>query len=110
MIKITLFAAVLLLFAFTSVMSKTSAEVNQDQGYYIFTDSKPDAEYTYLGTIQCKVTQAIIHPNYNGLCSANPTYDQMKADFIKQAKKKYKDGEALIINASNFTADVVKFK
>lgn len=90
----------------------TNAEANQVQGVYIFTDSKPVQDYEYLGTVKNGMVQAPTditgRPVLGTVC--DPTYNQLRDDLIKRAKKKYKDFSGIIINPDNNTADVIKFK
>lgn len=89
-----------------------TAEVNQEQGIYIFTDSKPIQIYEYLGTVKNGMIQTPTDitgaPKLGTIC--DPTYNQLKGSLIKQAKKKYKDFSAIIINGGAMTGDVIKFK
>jgi hypothetical protein len=76
-------------------VSKSTANVEIVQGVRVFHDSKPVMEYEYLGTV--KMTIAL-----------TGNYSEVRDYMIKQAKKKYPMGEAIIIDGSK--ADVVKFK
>jgi len=76
-------------------VSKSTANVEILQGIRIFHDAKPVMEYEYLGTVKMTI-------------SLTGGYSEVRNYMIKQAKKKYPTGEAIIIDGSK--ADVVKFK
>jgi hypothetical protein len=77
---------------------KNLAEVEQIQGLYIFTDSKPVTEYEYLGTIK---TGAVV---------MSSKHKDVMSILLKKAKKEYPTGEAIILSSDYFEADVIKFK
>lgn len=98
--------ATCMLFGFTIITTyeanNSTAEVEQMQGLYIFSDSKPVKEYEYLGSVKS---------NTGGFGS--PQYTGVRDRLIKNAKKKYPNGEGLILNlktGSADLADVIKFK
>ena len=81
---------------------KAQATVNQVQGVYIFIDSKPVADYTYLGTVDTK-----------GVVSSNPQYTVVRDKLIKRIKKDWPaaDGVIFSFNAGGKDhADAIKFK
>lgn len=81
--------------------TKSIAEVNQVQGYYIFVDSKPTAEYEYIGTV--KVSISFISEQYQSVRDA----------LIKKARKEYPLGNGIIFHfhdGGTDKADVIKFK
>ena len=99
-------AVIFILFLFLASFSpliyevkNNTAEVDQEDGLYIFTDSKPVAEYETLGFI---VTSIPIMDNY----------ETQRDAFIKKAKNKYKTLEGLILhtNPTNVQAEVIRFK
>lgn len=78
---------------------KSSAEVEQYEGLYIFTDSKPLMETEYLGTVKSTfgATQ----------------YEDVRDKLIKKAKKEFPKAEALIISlkaGGTDKCDAIKFK
>jgi hypothetical protein len=80
--------------------TKATSEVEQMQGLYIFTDSKPVLEYEYLGTVK---TTFAVDVQYVG------TRDKM----IRKAKKKFPEAEGIIIqfkSGGTDKGDVIKFK
>ena len=82
-------------------VKKSTAEVEQMQGLYIFTDSKPVAEYEYLGTVKLSL----------GLGSGQ--YQNVRNVLIKRAKKEYPQSDAIILllkDGGTDRADVIKFK
>jgi len=78
------------LFAFT-VMNyepkKSTAEVDQIQGYYIFAKGKPVKEYEYLGTV-------------NGPTIGNHEFDNLVELMVKNAKKDFPQANALIFDGA----------
>ena len=83
-------------FGFAIVTSKGAAEVEQEQGLYLFIKSKPTTEYEFLGTVK---TGAVV-PNYK--------FETILDILLKRAKKDYPAGEAIIMR--DYEADVIKFK
>ena len=67
--------------------TKATGEVEQMQGLYIFTDSKPVSEYEYLGTVK---TTFAVDVQYVG------TRDKM----IRKAKKSFQKQKVLSYNLS----------
>ena len=85
---------------FTS--EKATATVNQVQGVYIFIDSKPVTDYTYLGTVDTK-----------GIATDNPQYTVIRDKLITRIKKDWPaaDGVIFSFNAGGRDhADAIKFK
>ena len=81
---------------------KATATVNQVQGVYIFIDSKPVAEYQFLGTVDTK-----------GIISGNPQYTVVRDKLLKRIKKDWPaaDGVIFSFNAGGRDhADAIKFK
>ncbi len=96
-----LFIVAAAIFSFKTKSNNSLAEVNQIGGYYIFVDSKPSAEYDYLGTVKGAgfVSSAQYQPVRDGL--------------IRKARKKFPNGDGLIFNFANGSVDkvdVIKFK
>lgn len=92
------------LFSFTHLQTaydarKSTAEVEQYQGIYIFTDCKPVLEYEYIG----KVTAFWI---------AKTDYETVRDEITRQVKKKQKDANAVILHFSegSYTGDAIKIK
>ena len=84
-------------------VKKSTAEVNQIQGIFIFTNSKPLSEYEYLGSIK---TSSIVSL---GSAQYQPVRDKM----IKKIKKDYPQANGAIFyfnNGSADKADAIKFK
>lgn len=85
--------------AATHDIKKNCGEVQQLQGLYIFTDSKPLTEYKYLGTVT-------VSTGWSG------QYQPVRDKLIKKAKDDFKDADGLILNfVKNGVdkADVIKF-
>lgn len=81
-------------------VKKSTAEVSQVQGLYIFTDSTPVSEYEYLGTVNASI-------------GMSGQYTDVKNSLIKKTKKEYADADGIIIylvTGSTDKADVIKFK
>ena len=110
--NVFLFSAIVALFAFNAVSrpeNLSAANVEQVQGIYIFTDSKPVASYKYIETIKSKSVQPGTDPLGKpiGNCFCDLSYTGLRDDFIRQAKKKYKTANAMIINAAEGKADLI---
>lgn len=73
--------------------SPAHAVVNQEQGLYIFVDSKPASEYEYLGTVKS-----------NGLLGG-PQYADVKKRLIAKVKKEYPKANGIILNFNNGGSD-----
>ena len=92
-----------ILFAFVAISyepQKETAEVEQMEGLYIFTDCKPVLEYEYLGTIKASV----------GLSGQ---YQSVRNKLIKKAKKEFPNAEALIFHfkaGGTDRCDAIKYK
>ncbi|HAF30562.1 MAG TPA: hypothetical protein DCG75_16080 [Bacteroidales bacterium] len=86
-------------------IDKSIAKVNQSQGFYLFADCDPVAEYEYLGTVKNKV-------GMSELGVGNDDYETVKGRLIKKAKKEFPDGDGIIFDFSKDKgqADVIKFK
>lgn len=103
-IKTTLLIVATITFmSFTAVyiIKPNTAEVSQIEGLYVFTDSKPVAEYEYLGTVK------------NNLSLRGSQYTSIRNKLISKAKKEYPNADAVIMSFSaggTDKADVVKFK
>ena len=83
-------------------VKKSTAEAEQLQGIYIFTDSKPVKEYEYLGTVK-----------RNTLGFGGAQYTDVRDGLIKRCKEDYPsaDGLLLILKAGSADrADAIKFK
>ena len=79
---------------------KSTAEVEQYQGIYVFSDSKPVNEYEYLGTVQ---------RNTRGFGSSQ--YADVRDGLIKKTKSKYPEADGMILilkSGSADRADVIK--
>lgn len=80
----------------------STAEVEQYEGIFIFTDSKPVKEYDYLGTIKGP-----------SITWDGGQYFGLRNSLIKKCKKDYPSANALILHPNNNgfdKADVIKFK
>lgn len=98
LVGLTLFA--LVSFKSSYEPGKKTADVNTYEGVYIFTDSKPVKEYTYLGTVKSV-----------GAFSSGQ-YEQVRNKLIKLAKKEYPGCEGIILelkDGGTDKADVIKF-
>ena len=79
---------------------KSTSEVDQMQGLYIFTDSHPVLEYEYLGTV--KVTVGM-----------DTQYQGVRNKLIDKARKDYPNADALIMqfkSGGTDRCDAIKFK
>ncbi len=95
-----------ILFACTLLAAKQNpnvnhAEVNQLQGLYVFTDSKPVQEYEYLGTVK------------TGIGFNSGQYQPVRDLMIRKIKKQFPnaDGAIFFFNDGNADrCDAIKFK
>lgn len=76
---------------------KNLAEVNQIEGYFIFTDSKPVNEFEYLGTVK---------PSHKRI--SNPQYTNVRDAMIQDAKSQYPRADALILTLNAGGVDLVE--
>ncbi len=79
---------------------KATGEVEQMQGLYIFTDSKPVLEYEYLGTVK-----AII--------GWDSQYQGVRDKLISKAKKEFPSADGVIMqfkSGGTDRCDAIKFK
>jgi len=81
---------------------KNTAEVDQIQGFYIFTKGKPVKEYEYLGTVK-------------GPLVGNHEFDNLVELMVKNAKKDFPNANALIFDGAikqthNTKVSAVKIK
>jgi hypothetical protein len=81
------------LIAFRVPHDTNKAEVNQVQGIFIFTDSKPVADYTYLGTIK------------SSFVSLNPQYTNIRDRLISKLKEKFPQANGAILSFNSGGAD-----
>lgn len=78
-----------------------TAEVEQYEGIYIFTDSKPVKETDYLGSVKV------------GMSLGSGQYTEIRDKLIKKAKKEYPTCQGIIIHLKDGDtdkADAIKFK
>ena len=113
--KKIIIAAAVLVAGFSTVkftIDQRTAEVNQFQGFYIYTDCKPVSEFTYIATVKAtKLQLGQATGTDAGLTYCDLTYSQLKDNLIEQAKKKHKGkGNGMIINTENNTADLIDLK
>lgn len=102
--KITLLFTGLIVLSFLSFISysnKAASEASAINGIYIFTDSKPLAEYEVIGEVK------IGFGSFN-----NSTYAEARNRLIELCKRDYPTGEGLLINAEKVSmkAKVIDFK
>lgn len=79
---------------------KATGEVDQMQGLYIFTDSKPVLEYEYLGTVKAAFAW-------------DSQYQGVRDNLIKKAKKDFPNADGLIMqfkSGGTDKCDAIKFK
>lgn len=85
---------------FRLLEDKSLAKVERIQGIYIFSDSRPVADYDVVGTMKI------------GLMG-NPQYEKLRNEFIREMKWKYKEADGLILHLNNGgadTAEAIKLK
>lgn len=101
--KIFIPAAILALFAFNSISydtTKATATVQQLQGVYIFVDSKPVAEYKYLGTVKLSRKE-----NRQQINSGQ--YQNVRDALLTRLKKDYPAADGAIFSFYDGGADQV---
>jgi hypothetical protein len=76
---------------------KSTAEVEQEEGLYVFYRSKPVREYTYLGTYKI-----------GAIWDDNPRLLFNK--LVKKTREKFPDAEAVIIDNEMGKCDAIVFK
>ncbi len=84
-------------------LKKSTAEVEQLQGLYIFTDSKPLMEYEYLGTVSNKGSLGLGDTQYSGV----------RDKLISRCKKDYPQADGIIFtfkSGGTDRADAIRFK
>lgn len=92
------------LFAFTVTnyeINKSTAEVNQILGYYVFVDSKPLKEYKYLGTVD------------KAMSWGSGQYQDVRDAILRKARKKYPEANGLIFHfkdGGTDSVDVIQFE
>lgn len=102
--KTLFFLFVLFLSVASSVsyqVKKSTGEVNQVQGLYVYTDCKPVQDYIHLGTVKS-----------SGSIN-NPQYTNVRDYLIKKALKEYENADAVILSLNAGGADVcdvIRFK
>ena len=79
---------------------KATGEVEQMQGLYIFTDSKPVLEYEYLGTVKATF-------------GMDSQYSGVRDKLIKKSKKAFPTADGLIMqfkSGGTDKCDAIRFK
>lgn len=97
--------AILLVILFLSVFAfkpiyetiKATAEVQQEEGLYIFYRSRPVREYEYLGTYKIGL-----------IWDDKPSLLFNK--LVRKAKKEYPQAEAIVIDNNMAKCDAIRFK
>lgn len=106
--KKTIFAlAMFATFAASAQTNKAEATAEQFQGLYVFVDSKPVAQYDFLGT----VGKGSSWGKAFGLQGSE--YTDRRDKLVKSAKKEYPQAEGIILHlreGGKDEADVIKFK
>lgn len=80
---------------------KGIATVNQINGVYIFVDSKPAAQYDYIGSIEIKRSKY------------GEQYEPVRDAMLKEIKKQFPQADGAIlhfVNGARDKADAIKFK
>lgn len=96
-------ASIITLTAATNEPQKSFATVNQSNGLYIFVDSKPNSDYTFLGQVDSKKFKP----------RSNAQYQYVRDFMLKKAKEAYPEADGIIFHFSAGDwdkADVIKFK
>lgn len=91
------------LFAFQTIRYEpkvSTAEVQQIEGFYIFTDSKPVMPYDSLGVVNLGVV-------------GDTQYESIRKNLIKRARKDFSEGNGLIMDLNKGGLDkciVIRFR
>ena len=97
-ITIGILALGLLAMSFRMAIDKTNANAQTVNGISVFAYSKPTAKYDILGNV--KVTGIV----------KNTKGPHMVELMVEDAKKDYPSGEAIIVGADFFKAEVIRFR
>jgi len=97
-ITIGILALGLVAMSFKMAVDKANANVSSIDGINVFAYSKPIAKYDILGAV--KVTGIV----------KNDRGPHMVELLVEDAKKNFPSGEAIIIGADFFKAEVIRFK
>lgn len=109
--KKLIFFFALTFFATTSQAQKITATVNQENGFYIFTDCKPNNDYQTIEIFRAKkVNMDLVSKEATGL-----SYDELKQDIFEQISKAKKKGKltgatAIIFYPDQQKAEIVTLK
>lgn len=90
------------LVAFKVPANHASALVEQYEGIYIFSDCKPTEQYEYLGTVTS-----------NTAGFGSPQYEDVRDRLIRNGKKAYPEGQAIILHLKSGATDkgdMIRFK
>lgn len=79
----------------TTATDKSLARVEQMQGLYVFVDSKPVAEYLYLGSVK----------GAGGGAGWNPQYNPIRDRMIKKVKEDYPQANGIILHLNHSGKD-----
>jgi len=83
------------------IPKQRTAEVEQIEGVYIFTDSRPVLDYQYLGTVKSSVTWV------------STQYHSVRNVLIKKAKREFPNANGLIFHfkdGGTDKCDAIRFK
>lgn len=100
----TIGIALTLSFAFVAAnyeFNKSTAEVDQVEGVYIFINAKPVNEYKYLGTSKSFMTLG------------SGQFQDVRDKLIRKVKKKYPEADGIIFSfydGGTDKCDAIKFK
>ena len=98
-IIITVISGIIFLTSFKMTSDFSQANVEQQQGVFIFIMSKPSSKYDYLGTVKPKWVEASTKP------------EQALNTLLKKAKENYPQCNGIIFTSADMqTADAIKFK
>ena len=84
-------------------VKKNKAEVNQIEGVFIFVDSKPVADYEYLGTVKGSALGSL----------GSSQYQPIRDRLLKKLKIDYPQADGAIFSLNNDSrdhVDAIKFK
>lgn len=96
--KLSILTLLLCIASLAIAQDKGDATVNQEQGKYIFINSRPKAEYTFLGSMKISIA-------WTG------AGEEMVNIALKKALKKFPEADGIVFTRLNLDRmDVIKFK
>jgi len=102
--KYLLIVVVLFLVAFKVVSSHENCRAAKYKGLYVFCDSQPLDSYQVIGSDELK--NRYFRKQGNG----KALYNAIRNDLIDKVRVDYPDADGILIDATEMTCDVIKFR